>query len=269
MARPLRISFPGAIYHVMARGNSKNIIFTDATDHARFAEVLEESIIRFGLKCHARCQMPNHYHLVVETPAANLSAAMKHLNGVYSQWWNTRHGRCGHLMQGRFKAQLVQRERYLIAVCRYVRLNPVRAKLVSKPEDWPWGSCGAAVGSALATAVYEDIDVGPAIRGDVRFIGDDNFLAEQRAAADGEWQRTHRFARRETRLQRPDVAQIVDAAAPLTIRNQQLRAARAQFGFSISALARHLGLSRSGVRKILKRPAPSVVDSPELFGPSR
>jgi REP element-mobilizing transposase RayT len=130
--------FPGALYHVMPRGNARALIFLDERDYERFIEILAASLRRFGVFCYAFCLMPNHYHLVLVTPAANLSAAIKHLNGVYSQWWNHRHQRCGHVFQGRFKAQIVQRERYLLAVCRYVVRNPVRAGLVSHPREWRW-----------------------------------------------------------------------------------------------------------------------------------
>ena len=142
----------------MARGNSRALIFLDRRDYVRFLEIFGMTVVRFGMVCLAFCLMPNHYHLVLKTPAANLSAAIKHLNGVYSQWWNHRHQRCGHTFQGRFKAQLIQRERYLAAACRYVVLNPVRA-------DWCLNlttGLGAAIALRLASCLRHRFLIRPA-----------------------------------------------------------------------------------------------------------
>jgi len=95
---------------------------------------------RFGLICHAHCLMSNHYHLLIETPRANLSRGMQLLNGVYTQWFNRQHERVGHLFQGRFKAILVEKESHLLELARYIVLNPVRAKMVRGVRDWPWSS---------------------------------------------------------------------------------------------------------------------------------
>ena len=140
MARPLRIEFPGALYHVTARGNAQQDIFLDDEDRHLFLGVLERVVSRFHLMVHAYCLMGNHFHLVLETPEGNLSRAMRHLNGVYTQAFNRRHGRVGHVLQGRFKAILVDREGYLLELCRYVVLNPVRAKLTRTPDKYPWSS---------------------------------------------------------------------------------------------------------------------------------
>lgn len=106
MARPLRIEFNGALYHVTSRGDRREDIYEDDKDRERFLEVLAEVVERFNWLCHAYCLMSNHYHLVVETPDANLSKGMRQLNGVYTQATNRRHGRTGHLFQGRFKGIL-------------------------------------------------------------------------------------------------------------------------------------------------------------------
>lgn len=129
MARPLRLEFAGALYHVTARGNERRSIFLgDAdTDRAAFLDVLASSCERFNWILHAYCLMTNHQHLLVETPEANLSAGMRQLNGVFTQHVNRTHGRVGHLFQGRFKAILIERESYLLELARYVVLNPVRA----------------------------------------------------------------------------------------------------------------------------------------------
>lgn len=148
MARPLRLQFPGGIYHVTARGNDRRPIFEDDDDCARFLIVLASIVARYHVLCHAYCLMGNHYHLLLETPEANLSLAMRQLNGVYTQRFNRRHERCGHLLQGRFGAQLVDGDAYLREVCRYIVLNPVRAGLVAHPRQWRWSSFHATAGEA-------------------------------------------------------------------------------------------------------------------------
>jgi REP element-mobilizing transposase RayT len=150
MARPLRIEFPDALYHVTSRGDRREAIFTDDSDRAQFLTLLGETCERFDAAVLAWCLMGNHYHLVLNTRAANLSQLMRHLNGVYTQRFNRRHGKVGHVFQGRFKAILVDRDAYLLAVCRYVDLNPVRAGLVAAPQDWAWSSCRALTGRAQA-----------------------------------------------------------------------------------------------------------------------
>jgi putative transposase len=148
MARPLRIEFAGALYHVTARGNERRDIFFSDDDRSRFLDTLSEVCARFNWRCHALCQMTNHYHLLVETPQANLSRGMRQLNGVYTQSVNRRHRRVGHLFQGRFTGILVQRETYLLELARYIVLNPVRARVVAAAGDWAWSSYRATVGLA-------------------------------------------------------------------------------------------------------------------------
>lgn len=148
MARPLRIEFNGALYHVTSRGDRREPIYEDKPDREAFLEVLAEVVTRFNWVCHAYCLMTNHYHLVVETPDGNLSKGMRQLNGVYTQASNRRHRRSGHLFQGRFKGILVDKDSYLLELTRYVVLNPVRARMVRDPGDHPWSSYRAMVGEA-------------------------------------------------------------------------------------------------------------------------
>ena len=126
MARPVRIEIPGGWYHVTARGNERRRIFADDKDRGRFVELLAEWVERFGLRLHAYVLMDNHYHLLVETPHANLSQAMQWLGVSYTTWFNRRHGRVGHLFQGRFKAMILEAESAAVEVGRYLHLNPVR-----------------------------------------------------------------------------------------------------------------------------------------------
>ena len=140
MARPLRIEFPGAIYHVTARGNARQAIVLDDVDRRKWLSLLERTVERQGWRLFAFALMGNHFHLFVGTPQPNLSSGMAHLNGSYAGHFNARHGRVGHVMQGRFKSVIVQDEGYWRELSRYVHLNPVRAGLVGRPEDWPWSS---------------------------------------------------------------------------------------------------------------------------------
>ena len=146
MARPLRIEYPGAVYHVTSRGNEKKPVFKDDTDRQNFLNTLQHVNKRYHWICHANCLMTNHYHLLIETPDGNLALGMRQLNGVYTQLFNKRHGRVGHLFQGRYKAILIQKDSHLLEVCRYVVLNPVRAKMVERPDDWKWSSYLATAG---------------------------------------------------------------------------------------------------------------------------
>ena len=152
MARPLRIEFTGALYHVTSRGDRREPIFEDDEDRLRFLTVLAEVVERFNWLCHGYCLMTNHYHLVVETPDANLSKGMRQLNGLYTQASNRRHQRTGHLFQGRFKGILVDKDSYLLELTRYVVLNPVRAGMVKDPQAYEWSSYRAMVGQAPVPA---------------------------------------------------------------------------------------------------------------------
>lgn len=146
MSRPLRIEFAGALYHVTLRGNGRKPIFRNDQDRLSFLEVLHKVNQRYHWFCHAYCLMSNHYHLIIETPDGNLSRGMRQLNGVYTMYFNRRHRTVGHVFQGRYKAILVEKESYLLEVCRYVVLNPVRAGLVERPEGWSWSSYRGTVG---------------------------------------------------------------------------------------------------------------------------
>ncbi len=150
MARSLRIEYPGALYHLTARGNRGEAIYLDDGDRRAFLDILGEVIEHFGWLCHGYCLMDNHYHLLIETPEANLSRGMRQLNGVYTQRLNRAHGRVGHVFQGRYKALLVERDAYLLELARYLVLNPVRAGLRKRAEDWPWSSYRATAGMATA-----------------------------------------------------------------------------------------------------------------------
>lgn len=155
MVRPLRIQYEGACYHVTTRGNRRGRIFRDGSDRERFIECLRSAMKRWGIIVHAFVLMDNHYHLLIETPGANLSSAMHQLNCSYSQHFNRRHRYAGHVLQGRFKAILVDRDEYYLELIRYIHLNPVRAGIVNSVDRFRWSSHRAVI-DARAAKMWSD-----------------------------------------------------------------------------------------------------------------
>ena len=148
MARQLRLEYEGALYHVTSRGNAQAAIYLDDEDRTRFLGVLGKEIEQQGWRCYAYCLMDNHYHLLVETPEPNLSKGMRRLNQVYTQAFNRRHGWVGPVLQGRYKAIIVDKDNYLLELCRYIVINPVRAGMAKSAKDWRWSSYRATAGLA-------------------------------------------------------------------------------------------------------------------------
>ena len=146
MARPLRLELAGALHHVTSRGDAREAIYLNDDDRMAWLATLAQVCERFNWICHAYCMMTNHYHVVIETPEANLSKGMRQLNGVYTQNFNRAHRRVGHVFQGRFKAIIVEKDGYLLELARYVVLNPLRARMVRSVEAWPWSSYAATCG---------------------------------------------------------------------------------------------------------------------------
>ncbi|MCZ6481252.1 MAG: transposase [candidate division NC10 bacterium] len=150
MTRPLRLQYPGALYHITARGNERKAIFRSDADREAFLTLLAQTVDRYRLLLHAYVLMGNHYHLLVETPEANLSLALRHLNGVYTGYFNRVHRRSGHLFQGRYKAIVVEKEGYLLELSRYMHLNPIRARRAVRLGRYPWSSYLAYIGRRQA-----------------------------------------------------------------------------------------------------------------------
>ena len=148
MARQLRIEFPGAFYHVFSRGNQKQPVFLSDDDKFFFLKCLREAHEKYGVIVHVYCLMPNHYHLILETPLGNLSSMMHFLNTTYTIYFNTKHKRCGHLFQGRYKSILIEAESYAQELSKYIHLNPVRSEIVDLPEQYPWSSYECYRGTA-------------------------------------------------------------------------------------------------------------------------
>lgn len=152
MARPLRVEYPGAYYHVYSRGIARDPILSGDAHKRLFLGILRTVVERYRLKVHCYCVMSNHYHLLLETPEGNLSLAMRQLHGVYGQKYNRLLKRPGPVFQGRFKACVVEADAYLLTLCRYIVLNPVRARIVRKAEQWRWSSHRAMAGLAPVPA---------------------------------------------------------------------------------------------------------------------
>ena len=281
MSRPLRIEFPGAVYHVTSRGDRREPVFADDGDRVALLDVVALAMARFDAVVLSFCLMGNHYHFVLHTRRANLSRLMRHVNGVYTQTFNRRHGKVGHLFQGRFKAILVDRDTYLLELCRYVELNPVRAGMVAAPGDWPWSSYRAHVGDAptpqwLDSAGLHGYLLGHEPRGaaDRRraaaryaalvaaapdgslwdgalrqqiYLGDAEFVERMQALAEPQ-----RVGARETpKAQRSRPATLQQWLEGCGSREEALRRAHVEGGLSMTALARELGLSVSRVSRLI------------------
>lgn len=174
MARPLRIEFPNAFYHVMSRGNERKAVFRRPGDYVLFLETLGEACTWFRVDVGSYCLMPNHIHLLVRTEEANLSRFMKRLLGVYTIRFNRRYRRVGHLFQGRYKALVVDKDRYLLAVSRYIHLNPCRAGIVSSPEAYRWSSLAQLLRRGGPDFLRKDLVLGsfPSPKDYLQFVRD-------------------------------------------------------------------------------------------------
>jgi putative transposase len=155
MARALRLCLPDAIYHVISRGNAGGAIYEDDLERECFLATLEHVVDRYGWRCHAYCLMTTHYHLVVQTPLPNLPSGMRLLNGSHASRYNRRHNRRGHVFQARYRSIFVEGAQYLLSASRYVVLNPVRAGICDRPEEWPWSSFRATAGLMLVPPFLE------------------------------------------------------------------------------------------------------------------
>jgi REP element-mobilizing transposase RayT len=284
MARPLRIEFPGAIYHVTSRGDRRDAIFDDDTDRQTFLLVLARAVQRFDAQVLAYCLMGNHYHLVLHTRQANLSLLMRQLNGVYTQTFNRNHDKVGHVFQGRFKAILVDRDNYLLALCRYVDLNPVRARMVAKPTNWPWSSYRAHAGRvdapewldtaglhgyllghpadnaadhreaakryAALVASAPDLQIWTEGLRQQIYLGDDQFVEHMQALAATPSLHNKNIPKRQRLLTARPLHEWIAGSAS---RQEGLYLAHTQGGLSMTAIAGSIGLSVSRVSRLIAR----------------
>lgn len=287
MARPLRIEFPGAVYHVTSRGNRREPIFADDTDRATLLQTVGDAAERFDASLPAYCLMGNHYHFVLHTRQANLSRLMRHVNGVYTQSFNRRHGKVGHLFQGRFKAIVVDTDAYLLAVCRYVELNPVRAQLADDPAAWRWSSCRAHLGLAEAPAWLDsaalfaqllgrpaaslhdrqrarqlyaetlaagrDATLWPQALRQQIYLGDEAFVARMQAGGGAPEPAALRGEGEIPREQMRPPLSLSQRLATGPTREVALRQAHVEGGWTLTAIARELGLSVSRISRLVAR----------------
>jgi len=272
MSRPLRIEFAGAVYHLTSRGNARQRIFADDQDRERFLGVLGNVVDRYKWLCHAYCLMDNHYHLIIETPRTNLSLGMRQLNGIYTQVYNRRHRRVGHLFQGRFKAILVERDAYLLELCRYVVLNPVRARVVRQPGQWKWSSYRATAGLVPAPRhltvdwvlsqfgsesqkaktnyrryVEEASDVPSPwekLKGQV-YLGSDEFVAKYQPG-----RLIREIPRRQTQARRPSLRELFGGRWSTGV---AIVSAYREYGYRLAEIANHLEVHYSTISRHLRK----------------
>ncbi len=278
MARPLRIEYPGALYHVTARGNARQRIYTQAQDFQAFLELLGKLSARYHWLCQAYCLMSNHYHLLLETPDGNLSVGMRQLNGIYTQAFNRRHRKVGHLFQGRYHAILVDKDRYWLELARYIVLNPVRARMVKEPQAYPWSSYRATAGTGASPAWLQTDGLlgqfhrqrslaqqryrrfvregkGAArpwteLKGQV-FLGDDAFVRRVRTRRPGK--ELKEIPRRQRYAGRPDLKTLFEKPKILTKTQRDLliRRAHQEHGYTLSAIGQALDLHYTTVSKVV------------------
>ena len=278
MSRPLRIEFPGAHYHVTSRGNARRKIFLDDVDREVFLVTLAWVVERFKWVCHAYCLMDNHFHLLIETPEPNLSRGMRQLNGVYTQGFNRRHSKVGHLFQGRFKSILVERDSYLLELARYVVLNPVRAKTVKTPDDYAWSSYRATLGLAPAVAglstdwllgqfaktrpvarqryqrFVQDGISQPSpwkeLKGQV-LLGSEAFVEKMRPQLNAT-ERVTEIPKRQRRVHRPGLKDILADSGSKEARNLAMARAYLKYGYTLIEIGREVHLHYATVSRIIK-----------------
>ncbi|MGC8724939.1 MAG: transposase [Acidobacteriota bacterium] len=283
MSRPLRVEYPGAVYHVTSRGNGRQPIFLDDGDRGRFLEILARAVRLRGWLVHAYCLMGNHYHLLLETPQGNLSLGMRGLNGEYTQAFNRRHRRCGHVFRGRFNAVLLEKQSHLLELCRYVVLNPVRARgmRIGRPEEWRGSSYRATVGldpappylatdwvlgqfgrvrSRAREAYARFVQAGLEERGTARrpagglVLGSREFLREVRERI-GEKDALKEHPRRQRLVDRPALESLLseqvlrDPAA----RREAVREAFVQHGYRLWEIGKALGVYYSTVSRMVNK----------------
>ena len=279
MARPLRIEYPGAVYHITSRGNARRKIFKRDRDREAFLKVLGSVNRRYNWMCHAYCLMDNHYHLIIETPEGNLSKGMRQLNGVYTQSYNRGNNKVGHIFQGRYKAILIQKESHLLEVCRYVVLNPVRARVINKPEEWKWSSYRATAGMEKshfcltrdwilgqfsgrrrqAKKRYKEfVESGAGeeriwknVKGQ-SILGEDDFVESLIKHVKG-YEEIKEIPKSQRYVSRPKLAEILSKrTVDKKKRNKYLHTAHIKYGYKLKEIADYLGIHYTTVSKAIK-----------------
>ena len=280
MARPLRIEYPGAVYHITSRGNAQGSIFLKDEDRNIFLEILSDTIEKYNWLCHAFCLMDNHYHLLIETIDPSLSRGMRHLNGVYTQSFNRRHRRVGHVFQGRYKAILVQKDAHLIELCRYIVLNPVRANMVKIPEDWKWSSYKATAfeghkSDCLTTewilgrfstkrqmaresyrkfindGITDKLSPWERLKGQI-FFGSEEFIRSLRSE-ETENKTIEEVPKIQRYANRVSLEDLFYNTVDKSVRNKKVKAAYVQYGYKMKEIAEYLSIHYTTVSKIINQ----------------
>ena len=265
VARPPRLQIPNGIYHLTARGNERRRIYRDDVDRHRFLELLAKLVKGYRWRILCYCLLGNHYHLLVQTPEPNVAHGMRQLNGVYAQWFNRRHARVGHLFQGRYSARLIQADEHLLAVARYIVINPVRAGLCRGPCEWRWSSHRATLGQQ--SAWFHDANALLLHYAPTREVARERYRAHTEQA-----DRDERSAHSLIDGDELFIASTLDGLTPVagiphhyfagprpplhsTLASTDVDAiARAhECGYSLREIARHLGVNASTVSRRLSR----------------
>ena len=281
MARSARVQFPGAVYHISARGNhQENIYFSDQDRHL-FIRLLALVAKRMNWVCHAYCQMTNHYHLLLETPDGILSGGMGYLNGVYTQKINQRYGFTGHLFQGRFHSKLVDGNAQFLAAVRYIMRNPLDAHIVEDAGDWPWSSYRATIGQerspdflmveqVLSLLSMDRHNAQNIFREFVHLRDDDEALIYlshhcleatrvsmmNRANPSVDMHRSLRpIPRKQKIIGRPSLETMFEGASyyDLKKRNRTIVRAYQQYAYTQSEIGKYLGLNRATISRITNK----------------
>ena len=275
MARPLRLEFAGALYHVTSRGNERKAIYFDDTDFKLFLALLGKVCEQCNWVVHAYCLMTNHYHLLVETADANLGKGMRQLNGNFTQAINRKHKRVGHLFQGRYKAILVDKDTYLLELSRYIVLNPIRANMVQSVDNWPWSNWHSVMGltaspSWLATDVLlgmfaknrkaarekyaafvqqgKGVPVWDKLSNQI-FLGNDDFVQTHLAQLN-EHDELSDIPKKQWRGAAQSLAEYEQTA---DTRNQAIIAAYRSGGYTLKEIGSHFGLHYSRVSRLVAK----------------
>jgi REP element-mobilizing transposase RayT len=299
MARPLRINYPGAFYHVAARGNARKHVFKSKRDRKKFYEYLESATQRYDAVIHAFCLMDNHYHLLIETPSGNLPQIMRHINGAYTTYFNMKRERSGHLFQGRYQAILVEINEYAQELSRYIHLNPVRAKMVKTPEEYEWSSYSFYIGkkkppewlyrdfilgsfgnrlsiaqkgyrnfvNSLTNEKYDsplDEVVSSTLLGSPGFITSikDNFLSDKKPDKN--------LPALKNLIEKPAIQDIFDEVEsllgeqPTVARNAKMFLCRKYTGEKLKDIGTHFGVGESGVSQVSRRFADKIKEDKKL-----
>ncbi|QMU56569.1 MAG: addiction module toxin RelE [Candidatus Mycalebacterium zealandia] len=265
MARPLRVEYQNAYYFVTSKGNASQRVFISSDDGKLWMNTFESVCSRFGWICHAYCLMGNHYHIVVETPKANLSAGMRQLNGVYTQAFNRKHNRSGHLFTGRFNSVIFQKEKYLKRVIRHTLSNPVRKGLITSPVQWKWSSCRASSGKESVSFInplaissifgggteFEKFISTPeqnSIRSEIKnqiYLGDRDFIERSSKFA------SVKHSKEIPAEQRMTLKSVKRFVSGITDRNEAVFAAYRSGEFSMKEISDHFGIHYSTVSRIV------------------